>query len=108
MNSQVVTICLLLTLGHSSAFQCKIEEKCIDGILITSSTASDYKNCLTLCKELSNCGFITFLEEIQTSNCELFEICQETEACDSCISGEVECPNFSCDLKGLCMVCFKF
>ena len=106
MHFKIIVTILFATLRQfSTALQCKLAEKCVNGTLIGSSTTQSYKDCLTSCKDLaqSNCGFVTFLENIESSNCELFEDCQKTEACDSCVYGEVQCPNISCDLPGLCL-----
>lgn len=102
MNEKIATFVFILTLGHSAAIQCDLPEKCTYGNLLSSLTTQSYVECLTQCKNLFQCGFVTFFDQIQV--CELFEDCQETEACDSCTSGEVQCPNFSCDLQGLCLV----
>ena len=101
MDSKV-TFILFLILGFSAGFQCDLEEKCSVGNLLGSITAKSYKECLNQCKDLETCGFVTFFDQIEL--CELFENCQETEDCNGCTSGEVQCSTFSCDLQGLCLV----
>ena len=103
MNTFVVATLLFLTLGHSFALECDLAEKCTYGNLLASSTTKSYQECLSQCKETERCGFVTFFDQFKL--CELFEDCSETEVCDSCTSGEVQCPDFSCDLQGLCLVC---
>ena len=103
MNTFVVATLLFLTLGHSVAFECDLAEKCTDGNLLASSTTTEsYQECLSQCKKMEKCGFVTFFDQFKL--CEFFENCQETEVCDSCTSGEVQCPSFSCDLHGHCLV----
>ena len=103
-----LTFILLGGISVAAALQCDVAEICSDGNLLKIVDSPNSKECLAICKDLENCGFFSFLNDSPTSNCQLFEDCDETSPCENCISGEVNCPNFSCQLSGLCLVNFWF
>ena len=87
-----------------AALQCDVTETCTDGNLLKIVNVQNSKDCLAICKDLENCAYFTFFNDFPASNCQLYENCYKTSSCENCISGEVSCPNFSCQLPGLCLV----
>ena len=107
-NFVALVIFLLAEVSVTFGLQCNLAQACTNGNLFKIIDSQNSIECLTNCKELEICGFYTFLSDSSTANCELFENCHETEPCSNCISGEVDCPNISCQLPGLCMVNLNF
>ena len=109
MKTYFATLTFVLFGGISvaTALQCDLAETCTDGNLLKIVDAQNSKDCLAICKELENCGYFTFFNDFPAANCQLYENCYETSSCDNCISGEVSCHNFSCQLPGLCLVCLN-
>ena len=98
------TTLIICQIGITFADKCNLAEVCTDGNLLKIVDSQNSKECLTYCQKLENCGFFTFLNDSTFANCQLYENCYETSSCENCISGEVNCPNFSCQLPGLCFV----
>lgn len=94
---------LILT---GSAQQCDIQGECFNATLIGISITDNAKHCLEACKEavdVSGCNWYSY--NPQTQICEFLENCNDIQGidCPQCVSGEVTCPIYQCDVHGLCM-----
>ena len=90
--------------------ECDISGQCYNATLIGISIAENSKECLKNCQEavdISGCNWYSYNQ--QTQICEFLQDCDQIDSvgCPTCISGEVTCPIYQCDLQGLCMVSFE-
>ena len=103
--STLILVGLYLFLGVS-AQQCDVEGECFNATLIGISIANNAKQCLKACKQaedISGCNWYSF--NPQTQICEFLDNCDDiqTDTCPNCVSGQVSCPIYECNLHGLCM-----
>jgi len=84
--------------------QCFVSGEYINSQFIDITISQNENQCLSVCKENSNCSCFTYLPS--SASCIIFYTCGEIDAtnCSECISGERECtvPEPICFVQGVC------
>jgi hypothetical protein len=101
-----ITTLLLLTLsflGLTMGQDCFVPGGCVNSSLVGFSQTSDSRGCLEDCQVKDGCNWFTYREQLNL--CELFNDCNSLDQdCTECVSGEVSCPAYQCDIEGTCYV----
>ena len=104
---------LFLTVVFHACFSqrlpCDVPGQCTDGKLLTIKTFPDALNCLRECQNaMPDCNWFTYKPDEHVENCKLFKSCatisDESLQCDKCITRNISCIDFQCNINGLCQV----
>ena len=92
---------LLVILGNAIAQRCH-EQGQISGILYDLHATDSYNDCLTYCKNATECTCFTYNQA--NRECVEFSFYQTLDtSCSTCYSGEPDCGEYQlCDVDGLC------
>ena len=104
---QIVSLILaLLAASLASAVHhdlaCHAPGECKDSLAITYKIVTSYAQCMGHCRSTSQCEWVTYYPKAKF--CSMFTGCltlNET-TCPDCKTGEVECPDFNCEVRGRC------
>jgi len=101
MAIKIILVLISLLLGQILSLECDVPGECI-GQLIGFTSQDTSPDCLSTCKGTEGCTWYTFRPEEKI--CNIMQTCTEVDEdnCESCISGEVECPVGLCGEPGLC------
>jgi hypothetical protein len=101
-----ISTLLLLTLsflGLTMGQDCFVPGGCVNSSLVDISHPSDSRGCLVDCQGKDGCNWFTYSEQLNL--CELFNDCQSlNQDCTECVSGEVSCSAYQCNIEGTCLV----
>jgi hypothetical protein len=101
-----ISTLLLLTLsflGLTIGQDCFVPGGCVNSSLVGFSHPSDSRGCLVDCQGKDGCNWFTYSEQFNL--CQLFNDCQSlNQDCTECVSGEVSCSAYQCDIEGTCLV----
>ena len=110
------------TIPISSAnLQCNVPGECVDSLLVdlvpqNNSWVSHTKlkilpvtrtcpcqDCWRHCKDVRACSWFTYYKD--TRLCASLSTCLrlDSENCEDCISGEEQCPEYNCNIRGVCV-----
>jgi hypothetical protein len=90
---------LCLTMGQD----CFVPGGCVNSSLVGYSHPSDSRGCLIDCQIKDGCNWFTYRE--QQHYCQQFKDCDSLDQdCTECVSGEVSCSAYECDIEGTCFV----
>ena len=108
-NALIGDLCIVLfllpSLGlvHSSEYlKCFVPGECRDSQILDVTSQNDSTRCLRHCQATQGCEWFTFYEDSKA--CASLSGCLDLNAtyCDRCISGETECPEYTCGVQGKC------
>eukprot|EP00095_Tigriopus_kingsejongensis_P004225 maker-scaffold74_size411160-snap-gene-3.17 protein:Tk04225 transcript:maker-scaffold74_size411160-snap-gene-3.17-mRNA-1 annotation:"type iv pilus-associated protein" len=92
------------TVVNAAGLQCFVDGECLDSMLIDVEPTNTSSMCLHHCQNTRGCEWFTWYKD--TSLCASLSVCLRlngTYCGDNCVSGEVECPEFYCGVKGKCL-----
>jgi hypothetical protein len=90
---------LALTMGQD----CFVPGGCVNSSLVGFSQPSDSRGCQVDCQVKDGCNWFTYREQLNL--CEQFKDCNSLDQdCTECVSGEVSCSAYQCDIEGTCNV----
>jgi hypothetical protein len=100
----VFSTSLILTfLGLTMAQDCFVPGGCVNSSLVAVSHPRDSQACLEDCQNQDGCNWFTYSEQLNF--CELFNDCKSLDQdCTDCVSGEVSCSVYQCNIEGICLV----
>jgi hypothetical protein len=89
------------------AKDCFVSGSCVDSTLVAVTEPMDSRICLEDCQNQEGCNWFTYSDRLHF--CELFNDCKSLDQdCSDCVSGEVSCPPYQCDIEGICLVNILF
>jgi hypothetical protein len=101
-----ISTLLLLTLsflGLTMGQDCFVPGGCANSSMVGYSHPSDSRGCLIDCQIKDGCNWFTYRE--QQHFCQQFNDCNSLDQdCTECVSGEVSCSAYQCDIEGTCLV----
>ncbi len=83
---------------------CEASGQCLNSILLAGELRKNATECLKSCKEYNGCKWYSYQPQVEL--CELFANCNEISEtdCPDCVTGEVDCDIFKCNVIGQCQV----
>jgi hypothetical protein len=103
MAFSTLLLLILCILGLTMGQDCFVPGRCVHNSLVAVSHPSDSRGCLEYCQNQDGCNWFTYSNRLNF--CELFNDCTSLDQdCTECLSGEVSCSAYQCDIEGICLV----
>ena len=98
------TFIILVFIKSSFALTCFEKGECLNSYLLDVAETESPQQCLVQCKQTQGCNWFTLNPFF--NHCELFSDCLtfSEASCPECISGEVGCSAYNCNIPGRCQV----
>eukprot|EP00094_Tigriopus_californicus_P011052 TCALIF_10663-PA protein Name:"Protein of unknown function" AED:0.06 eAED:0.06 QI:0/0.5/0.33/0.66/1/1/3/232/262 len=87
-----------------TGIQCFVGGECLDSLIVDVTPTNTSSMCLHHCQQTRGCEWFTYYKD--TKLCASLSVClrlNQTICGDNCVSGEDECPEFYCGVKGKCL-----
>jgi hypothetical protein len=103
MAFSTLLLLMLSILGLTMGQDCFVPGGCVNSSFVAVSHPIDSRGCLEDCQNQDGCNWFTYFNPSHI--CQIFNDCKSLDQdCTDCVSGEVSCSAYQCDIEGICIV----